>query len=215
MDRPAAVIALLLLLCCSLTSDAGNPPELDPRQSRVLLEQLGSDPSPRPRSSFQPRLRNMATWNYSIETHPEHTSTRFWTDEMLQHANMLGASSYLQLRPVLAKLHRGRPLTVAAFGTSITESAGCWHRSMEQLEGSVGALRLSREDMEGRCTGSSRGYLSTFMRVLNDTFPHPDHLLVNNAMPGSTPAHYLNWFCLEFYVPRRPDLVIIEQVGGG
>lgn len=49
------------------------------------------------------------------------------------------------------------------------------------------------------------------MRVINETWPHPGHTLFNLGLPGSSLRTYAEHTCLESYLPRTVDLVIMEQ----
>jgi hypothetical protein len=87
-----------------------------------------------------------------------------------------------QLHGLLRKLHAGEPVTVVSFGTSISDRAGCWHRDIAHLEASVGMLRYGRAVQMTKC--GYNGFLSAFMNVVNSTWPHRNHLLVNLAVAG-------------------------------
>lgn len=162
-------------------------------------------------ASFRPKLGGSSRWLYQAVHRPNLMySSRFWNEGLLREGVVV--SGHNQLHGLLNKLHSGKPITVAAFGTSISDNGGCFHRSVKHLAGAVGMLRWSEEEAEKKCSSTQAGYLNNFMTVINSTFPHPDHLLVNNAVPGYTPGSYANGFCWEFYIPRRPDLMILEQL---
>ena len=44
------------------------------------------------------------------------------------------------------------------------------------------------------------------------TFPHPDHVVVNNAIPGASFHTFAHGNCLQHTLPYRPDLIVFEHV---
>jgi hypothetical protein len=131
----------------------------------------------------QPRLGPLASWNIThIGNGAGYIHDRFWDEALLGEGTV--SQGYKQLYGVLRKLRDGKPITVVALGTSISDRGGCWQKSMEQLEASVGMLRFGREVQEKKCSQRG-GFMTSFMSVVNDTWPHPDHLLVNLAVPGA------------------------------
>jgi hypothetical protein len=135
---------------------------------------------------------------------------RYWDESMLQDSVI--QSNHRQLFGVLEKLHSGKPISVAAFGTSITDTAGCWFSSIEKMRHSVGMLKSPPDVSMKRCTFRPYGYTNNFMRAINNAWPHPDHVLVNLAVPGTSPKYFATVECLEALLPPQPDLMIIEQV---
>ena len=64
------------------------------------------------------------------------------------------------------------------------------------------------------CTPGDKGlgWLHNFMHVINTTFPHPDHILINNGVPGACFSTFAHGTCLESLLPKQPDLVIMEHL---
>jgi hypothetical protein len=120
-------------------------------------------------------------WYPTIE--PDMWDGRFWNREALNNANVV--DNYAQMGPVLSKLNAGLPITVLAFGNSITAVlGGCFHDSEERRRKGVEAVR--RPDQDNLCPAPGEfGWLTSFMRVINATWPHPGHLLMNLAVPGA------------------------------
>ena len=50
------------------------------------------------------------------------------------------------------------------------------------------------------------------MMVINATFPHQDHIIINNGAPGASFGIFSNGACLENVVPKSPDLVVLEHL---
>ena len=60
--------------------------------------------------------------------------------------------------------------------------------------------------------GHGYGWLNSFMHAVNSTFPHPDHILINNGVPASDFRNFAHGTCLENLIPKQPDLVILEHL---
>ena len=50
------------------------------------------------------------------------------------------------------------------------------------------------------------------MNILNASYPHRDHILINNGIPGSNYQFYSDGACLENLLPTSPDLIIVEHL---
>lgn len=63
-------------------------------------------------------------WRYARggEVEPPQDDARFWDRALLSAS--LGAANFEQMRPLLAKLRAGRPITVAAVGSSVVQVGG-------------------------------------------------------------------------------------------
>jgi hypothetical protein len=157
------------------------------------------------------KLANYISIPEDLNMPPELLSKRFWDEAMLQAGVM--QAGYKQLFPLFDKLNSGKPITVAAFGTSISDTAGCWYSSIDKIKQTVGLLRFPPKEQMRRCTALKHGYLNRIMHMINSTWPHTDHVLVNLAIPGATPRGHSLRECLEDYLPAKSDLVIVEQVG--
>lgn len=98
-----------------------------------------------------------------------------------------------QLRPLLRKLNAGQPIVVAAFGSSITAVyGGCFQR--EDYKKYVRRLGAKYEynhmaqlapEHKGDCTKHPVSWLTTFMKQINTTWPHPGHVLINLGASGA------------------------------
>jgi hypothetical protein len=49
------------------------------------------------------------------------------------------------------------------------------------------------------------------MHAINVTWPHADHVLINNGLPGATAQTYGGGICLELNLPAQADLIIMEH----
>ena len=121
----------------------------------------------------------------------------------------------------LAQMHTfRRALThgvrAVALGCSITETfGGCfgegcvtdrdqsawWHSILQTWRSNNTRMGTSDRHAE-------RGFLSGFMRVLNATFPHPRHSLLNRGHSGSLGT--IENSCLQSFVPADTNLVFLD-----
>jgi hypothetical protein len=124
---------------------------------------------------------HVSGWDYGEDV--DHS--RFWDLSTLLRA--FTVVNYEQMRPVLKKLNSGKPITVAVVGDSIVAGhAGCFHRDLDFLEQHLPFSDLTPLRQQ-RCkiTNIKNRWLSTFMHLVNTTWPHPDHLVVNSGIPGT------------------------------
>ena len=92
--------------------------------------------------------------NISQLTYPssEGRMARIWTKADLGRASSV--LSYEQMGPLVRRLVAGLPITVLAFGDSITKDhGGCFHRDRCECRG--------RCERRGRCVQSSRHHCCT------------------------------------------------------
>lgn len=61
-------------------------------------------------------------------------------------------------------------------------------------------------------TTTRYGWLSIFMHTLNETWPHPDHMLFNLGIPGHSYHNFAHDACIEPYLPDSVDLLILEHL---
>lgn len=89
------------------------------------------------------------------------------------------------------KLRLGRPVMLAAIGSSNAVRGGC-----EERQG-------------GKCTQKRfrNGWLIESFQALNRSFPHAGHRLVNSALMATGPEGFVN--CLSSHVPPEADIVIL------
>ena len=122
-------------------------------------------------------------WRYARggEVEPPDVAARFWDRRLLAHS--VGAANFDQMRHFLGKLNRGEPVTVAAVGSSVVQDhGGSFHASLAQLRAAVASPHPYIYGDAGGAPGPAwvqTGWLTYFMRALNETWPHPGHLLVN------------------------------------
>jgi len=143
---------------------------------------------------------------------------RFWSQGDLTRA--LAVSSYEQLRPLFAKLQRGQRVTLAVLGSSVSGYAGCFHSDKQAVFDALGgvypALMGLPEFADCPADGPNRyQWASTLLGVINRTYPHPDHLLVNSAVGGQNLASFANAACMSAYVPMSADVLFLDQFEGG
>jgi hypothetical protein len=166
-----------------------------------------------------PRLpRDPLRWRYARggEVEPPADASRFWDRQLLSHA--VAAANYEQLRPLLRKLNAGRPITVAAIGSSVVQDhGGTFHGSLDAVWAAVPSphpyLYGGVNSTAGGPAWVQTGWLAYFMRAVNETWPHPDHLLINAGRGGATPAAVANGMCVEASLPAAADLVVVENMG--
>jgi hypothetical protein len=112
-------------------------------------------------------------------------SRRFWDRATLQRG--IAVANYEQMRPFLDKLNAGQPVTVVMFGDSITAGhGGCYHRDNAHLKQHLQALSSSY--VRGHCISASAKYrwAKSLMDAINATWPHNDHILINNGIPATS-----------------------------
>jgi hypothetical protein len=84
-------------------------------------------------STFHPRLGPIRTWQFqSVKRFGGFLDSRFWDEAMLREG--IALPSHKQLYTLLQRLHSGQPITVVAFGTSVSHQGGCWHRDLDHLQ---------------------------------------------------------------------------------
>ncbi|GBF96630.1 hypothetical protein Rsub_09376 [Raphidocelis subcapitata] len=206
LPRPRAAELLLAILIAAAggVSSALEGPPAD-----------GAPPAP-------PHARSLpwrpAEWRYARggEVEPPQDDARFWDRALLSAS--LGAANFEQMRPLLRKLRAGRPITVAAVGSSVVQDhGGTFHSSLEAVRAAVPSphpyLYGSGPGSPGGPAWTASGWLTYFMRAVNATWPHADHLLVNAGRGGATPAAIADSMCVEASLPSEADLVVVENMG--
>lgn len=127
-------------------------------------------------------------WRYAHgrEVEPPDDAARFWDRQLLAHS--IGAANYGQMKRLLDKLNAGLPITVAAVGSSVVQDhGGAFHSSIDALRAAVPS---PHPQIYGGVDGSDgtpwmqTGWLTYFMRAVNDTWPHAGHMLVNAGAGG-------------------------------
>jgi len=138
---------------------------------------------------------------------------RFWEQADLRR--LRAVSQPEAWRPLLEKLRRGSAITVVALGSSITENfGGCFHSNVARLEGLVTHLphSVKRNQAKRKCSAHLRSkFIGHFLDVVNATWPHPDHILVNLGAGAQTIRSFLEYGCLQGSLPSTVDLLIFEQ----
>ncbi|GAX85957.1 hypothetical protein CEUSTIGMA_g13373.t1 [Chlamydomonas eustigma] len=151
--------------------------------------------------------------NYSVLANRElPPMQRIWTDTDLSHA--WAVLNYDQMRPFITKLENGEPIAISALGDSILKDyGGCYHTSLSGIQQVV--EQLGPAYMNPRCSESSYpsdGWLSRFMYMINHTWPHGDHLLINHGISAMSFHAFAHGSCLERYIPPKTDLLILEHL---
>lgn len=141
-------------------------------------------------SRITPKIpADIREWLYHSEgTLEDNLKLRFWDREALYRAD--GAINYNQLRPFLEKLNSGQPVTVVGFGDSIVAThSGCFHRDVDHLKQKIPVL--SDTYLRGNCASKFKfHWASSFMSMINRTWPHRDHIYINNGIAGTTLAQF-------------------------
>eukprot|EP00197_Chlamydomonas_leiostraca_P000253 CAMPEP_0202886252 /NCGR_PEP_ID=MMETSP1391-20130828/42080_1 /ASSEMBLY_ACC=CAM_ASM_000867 /TAXON_ID=1034604 /ORGANISM="Chlamydomonas leiostraca, Strain SAG 11-49" /LENGTH=649 /DNA_ID=CAMNT_0049569521 /DNA_START=113 /DNA_END=2062 /DNA_ORIENTATION=- len=143
-----------------------------------------------------------------------------WARSDLDRATVVAA--HAQLRPLLSKLHAGQPITVVAYGSSITQDyGGAFHTgSCQALATRLGAESLPDwswlyKEARGCCFGfaddEAPGWLAMFMQMVNATFPHPGHTVLNYGRSAYNLANFAHGACLSAHLPETLDLVVLES----
>ena len=140
---------------------------------------------------------------------------RLWSQADLRR--LRGATHYSGLLPLLQRLDAGLPITVAAFGSSITSNfGGCFHADIAFLRSRVENLPSNFLGNVARtmCAPDSAwrvGFASLFMAAVNRTWPHQQHLLLNIGMGATTLSSVVDHTCLDEHTPPDVDLLLFEQ----
>lgn len=144
--------------------------------------------SPSPGTAAPPAARfsrHIADWHYADVSLA--TNRRFWDFPSLLRA--INVASFDQMRPVLAKLHGGQPVTVFTIGSSVAmDYGGAFQPSIQAVADAV-PLPNPAVYWPNSTTGQLSvsigvlrdGWMRLFMEGLNATFPHPGHLLINGG----------------------------------
>lgn len=144
-----------------------------------------------------------------------------WTNEMVEFG--LRRASPSSLTSMVKKLRAGFPITVATFGSSVSEyTHGVFASSVHAFLGS-GAHRLSRiwdtavshhvcsPDEAAPCV--TNGSVTNLMHHSNRSWPHINNTLVNLGISGGGLVSIVG-SCFEAYLPFSADLLIFESSGG-
>jgi hypothetical protein len=103
----------------------------------------------------------------------------------------MAVMQYEQMEQVIVKLQQGLPLTVAAIGDSIVAThGGCYHRDREHLAEYIGPDTGFYENIH-YCAPQNKHqnparWLAGFLSLINTTWPHKGHILINLGMPAMT-----------------------------
>jgi hypothetical protein len=130
---------------------------------------------------------NISGWSYTHESMQGVQLHRSWDTRILDAA-ATGVNPE-HLRHMVNKLDSGKPITVVAFGDSITSDfGGCFHSNEQALRSVVPSL--SHVYVNNKCGAflpamADIKWLAVFMEFVNHTWPHPNHTLVNLALPGA------------------------------
>jgi hypothetical protein len=165
-----------------------------------------------------PLLDIQEIWGEVLSRWGDWTMKRYWNQDTLKNA--LRASDPAQLYPLIKKLENGEPIVVVALGSSIVvDFGGLFHTDLEAIYKLVPnpTHKYYQWDndpaLSAPTLGHHAGWLELFMEYVNQTWPHPDHLLINGGKPGNVPHNFADGSCLENELPRQADLVIIESMG--
>lgn len=105
---------------------------------------------------------------------------RFWDKAFLRRGSSV--THYDQLRPFFEKLDRGEPVLLMALGSSISAShGGCMHNPSPLMH----ATAKLRHSGNAGPSCHRDGWISRVLRMINSTWPHAEHALLNLAWPGS------------------------------
>eukprot|EP00798_Chlamydomonas_sp_ICE-L_P017897 gene17897-24289_t len=179
----------------------------------LLLQLAGPLPSCNGSSSvYQPRLPlDMSHWDYvdKVPRFPHQPKIelpdRLWALHDLPRA--VAHSNPSSLHAMLRKLSAGEPITVVALGSSVTSDfGGCFGRE-ERIQDMVEIMSL----VYPRHKCGWHGWIHCMMHIINATWPHEDHVLINNGLPGATGKTYGSGTCMELNLPDQADLIIMEH----
>lgn len=175
-----------------------------------------------------PNLHDINEWHYPDLEEQANTDfepkRRVWDRAMLKSAT--SNANYAALKPLIERLERGERVVVAALGSSqVADFAGCWgnislvKETVEVLHSTYGAHKcgapVSKFDSDGSRTHKLPGFMPGWghglMLFINKTWPNPRHVFVNIGSGGYTFYSYADQGCLDSHIPRRLDLLILEQ----
>ena len=111
----------------------------------------------------------------------------------------------LFLRPLLHSLRSHQPVTIGVLGASVAQNGGCLTQPGKRCMLHRGKRLHNMMYGEKK---PHKGFAVGLFEMMNRTWPHPHHRLVNAALDG-TPAQTL-LPCLFTHLPRAVQLVIIE-----
>ena len=111
----------------------------------------------------------------------------------------------LLLHSLLHNLRSHRPITIGVLGASVAQNGGCITQPGKRCMAFRGARPLPMMYGGKR---PHKGFAVRLFDMINRTWPHPQHQLVNAALDG-TPAQTM-LPCLFTHLPRAVQLVIIE-----
>ena len=156
--------------------------------------------TPSPDANYALLCKEAADWFNSSMTR------RLWDRERLRRSFSQFNPQNKLIRNVMSKLERGRPITVMALGTSITAAhGGCWPTAQRCYADSRRLFSYGEETF---------GYLRAFMTLVNHTWPHPNHRLINAGKSGSSIYGYSLSECIQSMTSglKSVDIVVIEHL---
>lgn len=123
---------------------------------------------------------------------------------------------------MLRKLHAGEPVTVLTVGSSVVAGThGNFYLSREAVY--AAGARVLTQSMDG-CRGASGnlhpgnngpcsapGSAQNLMAFINETWPHPGHVLINHGIDGAALEMFLHDACSDPMLPHTADLLLFES----
>ena len=131
--------------------------------------------------------------NYSLDT--------LALARSLVHLGDTGGS----LRRLRTDLDAGSPLTIGVIGASVAQNGGCINQPGQRCMAYNGQVVMKHPWGERR---PHKGFAVRLLELVNATWPHAGHRLVNAAHDGTPAQNMLP--CLFTHVPRKVGLVVIE-----
>ncbi|GAX84039.1 hypothetical protein CEUSTIGMA_g11463.t1 [Chlamydomonas eustigma] len=136
---------------------------------------------------------------------------RFWDIEDIVRSSSV--VNFTQTGTFFEKIKAGKAVTVLAFGDSITSfGGGCYQRDADHIKQYVPTIGPAFFGARCREERTTMGWLSIFMHMINTTWPHPDHILINDGIPGHSLGNFAESTCIEPMLPSNPDLIILEHL---
>ena len=161
-------------------------------------------------------------------------SNRWWKEGHLQHAFQHIPGPNARSHRLLKKLANGQPIVVAGFGSSVFASfAGCYpNPPRPDRFKALGIVpnpyaypqigqnwthiheHLNLLDINGTWlpynTCHRSGFMTAVMTTINQTWPHSDHIFLNNAQRASRLDDLTDASCSDIYTPHDVDLVLLD-----
>ena len=205
----AARLAWLFLAAFAASAACPSPPGASLPRQRSAWPIVGGAPRPYPPQCTGERNCSKA-WEVT-EQHP--AQDRLFSSALARAA--VATHWPDALRPLLARLRAGAPLTLLGIGSSIVESgSGCFASREALAHAGIAVIppHMNRT-LEHSPSCAVAGYAADFMAAVNATWPHPQHVYINNGRGGAGLDAFARYVCVDTALPSAVpvDLLLLES----